>query len=413
MNTNMLRKRKRAGSSLVLVVVIVVALLVTGGGLLSLGLQGRMQGIRAGSEMKARSAADAGLTAALARMNRMLETRTWSQSELVDSDVSGTLPNSGTTFNYDIAATGESLKKPEFTVTSVSRVRQMHAGVSAVVALKGLFESAILAQQRISLSPGSTVDGFNSADPTDTDADLKMGTLSTVADSIPIGPGTLINGDVFVGVGGDPGTVIGAGGTITGGTYPLIIEPEQPVITIPPLPNIGTALDAKGTTIELTPAASGTYSSITLGQASGVSGILEITGGQVKLHITGNIDLGQGCELIIDPDSSLILYVDGDICADNSGGLNNQAGDIKAFQIYATGGTEQTFDLKAKSRIFGTIYAPQANITIYPNAEICGAIVGKNVLFKSGCTFYYDEALRDVSIEEEGVRFVVARWREY
>jgi hypothetical protein len=50
----------------VLVVVIVVALLVTGGGLLSLALQGRMQGIRAGSEMKARSAADAGLTAALA-----------------------------------------------------------------------------------------------------------------------------------------------------------------------------------------------------------------------------------------------------------------------------------------------------------------------------------------------------------
>jgi len=413
MNTNMLRKRKRAGSSLVLVVVIVAVLLVTGGGLLSLGLQGRMQGIRAGSEMKARSAADAGLTAALARMNRMLETRTWSQSELVDSDVSGTLPNSSATFNYDIAATGGSLKKPEFTVTSVSRVRQMHAGVSAAVALKGLFESAILAHQQIDLSPGITVDGFNSADPTDTDADLKMGTLSTVADSIPIGPGGLINGDVFVGVGGDPGTVIGAGGTINGRTYPLIIEPEQPVIIVPPLPDIGTALDATGTTINLTPAASGTYTSISLTKGSETNGCLVITGGKVELHITGNIDMGQGCELIIESGSSLVLYVDGNIYTTNSSGLNNQAGNVRDFQIYGTGSPGQIFDIKPKSAIFGTIYAPQADITLYPKTAIAGAIVGRNVTFKSNCIFHYDEALRNVSIEDEGVRFVVARWREY
>jgi hypothetical protein len=346
-------------------------------------------------------------------MNRMLETRTWSQSELVDSDVSGTLPNSSTTFNYDIAATGESLKKPEFTVTSVSQVRQMHAGVSAVVALRGLFESAILVQQRIELSPGVTVDGFNSADPADTDADLKMGTLSTVADSISIGPGTLINGDVFVGIGGDPGTVIDAGGTITGRTYRLIIEPEQPVITVPPLPDMGMALDAKGTTINLTPAASGTYTSISLEKSSDTDGSLVITGGKVELHITGNVNMKQGCELIIESGSSLVLYVDGDIYTSNLSGLNNQAGNVKDFQIYGTGSAGQIFNIKPKSAIFGTIYASRADITVYPKTEIAGAIVGRNVTFKSKCIFHYDEALRNVSIEEEGVRFVVARWREY
>jgi len=32
--------------------------------------------------------------------------------------------------------------------------------------------------------------------------------------------------------------------------------------------------------------------------------------------------------------------------------------------------------------------------------------------FKSGGTFYYDEALRDAGIDDVGARFIVKRWRE-
>jgi hypothetical protein len=42
-----------------------------------------------------------------------------------------------------------------------------------------------------------------------------------------------------------------------------------------------------------------------------------------------------------------------------------------------------------------------------------GAIVGKNVTFKSGGTFYYDEVLKDnVSIDNVGACFIVKRCRE-
>lgn len=102
------------------------------------------------------------------------------------------------------------------------------------------------------------VEGYNSADPIDTDFDLKIGTTSTLADSIPLGPGTVVKGDVFVGVGGDPQTVIGAGGTITGKKYTLDVEPDLPVITPPSLPAMGMALSAKGQTITLGPTGSGT-----------------------------------------------------------------------------------------------------------------------------------------------------------
>ena len=82
----------------------------------------------------------------------------------------------------------------------------------------------------------------------------------------------------------------------------------------------------------------------------------------------------------------------------------------KQIKVLIVDDDTQVLDIKAKSKIFGTIYAPQADISIYPGSEICGAIVGKSVTFKSGCTFYYDEALRDVTVFDEGVRFVVKRW---
>jgi hypothetical protein len=34
------------------------------------------------------------------------------------------------------------------------------------------------------------------------------------------------------------------------------------------------------------------------------------------------------------------------------------------------------------------------------------------VVFKSGCNFYYDEALKDASVNDEGVRLVIERWSE-
>ncbi len=400
---------KSTGSSLVLVLLGVVMLIIVGGGLLNLGLQGQLLGIRTGSEIKARAAADAGLEKAVFSMNQILIAKAWSNDTLpwVADEA---LPNCDATFGYKIVARSLSGQKSEFTISSIGKSGRTSRTVSAIVGLKSLFDSAILVQDRISLMPNSLVAAYNSADPTDTDLDLKIGTISVEPDRIPLGPGTVIDGDVFVGVGGNPQTVIGAGGTITGEKYALTEEIDFPVITPPPLPDMGTGLDAKGSTITLKPSSSGKYTNITLAQAAGLNGILEITGGEVKLHITGNVDLGQGCELIIDPDSSLILYVDGDISADNSSGLNNQAGDVKDFQIYGTGGTAQVFDIKAKSTIFGTIYAPQADISIYPGSEICGAIVGESVTFKSGCTFYYDEALRDVTVYDEGVRFEVKRW---
>lgn len=425
MNRKKPLKSKRKGSSMVLVTLAVVILLLLGGGLLSLSMHGQLQTIRANSEIAARSAADAGLAKALFEIGEKLKVNPGDISALRDAanpqevpallqTTAELLPNCDASFSYKItAASVHSISgKQGLTVESVGRCGRSVKKVYATVVLKGLFDNAILVQDRISLMPNTLVKGYNSADSADTDIDVKIGTTSTSADRIPLGPGTVIDGDVFVGVGGDPAAVIGAGGTITGEKYALLQEIEFPVITPPPLTDVGTSLYAKGATITMTPIKNGKYTEINLAQAAGSSGILEILGGNVVLHITGNINLGTGCEIVVDPGSSLTLYVDGDIDASNSGGLNNTSGNIADFKLYGTSEGEQTFILRAKSDIFGLIYAPNAEIQLYPSSELHGAITGKSVLMKSGCTFYYDEALKDPSVYDAGVRFVVDRWSE-
>lgn len=396
-------KLQKTGAALSLIVAAVVLLTLMGLALLNLGLQARLNAIRTVHGIKARWAADAGLIKAVVEMNNELKANTWSDTSKPTA-TNEVLFQSDQSFSYQV----DKDFSGNYTVTSTGIAGSVTKRVYATMGFKGLFDSAILVKERISLMPNTLVTGYNSQDGFDTDFDLKIGTTSTTTDSIPLGPGTVVDGDVFVGVGGDPKTVIGAGGTITGQKLTLYEELDFPVITPPSLPDTGMALSATGTTIMLDPTKSGTYTGISLS-----SGVLEIQGGDVDLYITGDINMGNGCEIIVRPGSSLTLYIDGNISADNSAGFNNQAGNVKDFQLYATGNGEQVFNLKAKSSIFGTVYAPDVEITLFPNAEMRGAIVGKNVTFKSGGTFYYDEALRDnVSIDDVGARFIVKRWRE-
>jgi hypothetical protein len=402
-------KSQQTGAALCLIAVAVALLTLTGMALLNLSLQARITAIRTGQSIQARWAADAGLVKAVVEMNNRLSAKTWSDTSLpaVTDEV---LFQSDESFSFQVNKDYGG----NYTVTSTGAAGPIRRRIYATMGLKGLFDSAILVQDRISLMPNTLVAGYNSQDAADTDFDLRIGTTSTLADRIPLGPGTVVEGDVFVGVGGDPSIVIGAGGTITRQKYTLHEELDLPVINPPSsLPDTGMALSATGATITLDPAGSGTYTEISLSQAGSNPGVLEIQGGDVVLYITGNINMGNGCEVIVRPGASLTLYVDGNIAADNSIGFNNQAGNVRDFQLFATGTDAQEFSLKAKSSIFGTIYAPDVAITLYPSTEMRGAIVGKNVTFKSGGVFYYDEALRDnVSIDDVGARFIVKRWRE-
>ena len=399
---------KKRGSAIPLAVVVVLVLLAMGTGLLRLGLSSRIFSTRSASAIEARSAADTGLTMALYQMNEKLKVKPWSASSMPKATDINLLYCDA---SYSYSVTGNLANG--FIMQSVGTADQAQRTVYATLGLRGLFEHAILTKGSLVLKSDTVVDGYNSGDPLETDFNVDIGTQSTADSMIVLNNGVNVKGDVLVGIGGDPDTVIKDLGATTGDQLGGTEKDPLPVITPPTLPDTGLDITAKSEIKTITPTGNGQYGSITLA-SSNKAGILEIDGGDVVLYITGNINLGNSCEIIVKDKSSLTIYLDGDIVSGNGSsiGTENPSKDALTIQLYGTGEGEQNFDIKAKNEWTGVIYAPNANIDLYANGDVYGAIVSNSFEFKSGGNYYYDEALRTVSLEDEGVRFVVERWYE-
>jgi hypothetical protein len=341
-------------------------------------------------------------------MNEKLQVKTWTGSSLPKAEETNLLYCDAT---YSYGVTGDLANG--FIMKAVGKADNAERTVYATIGLQGLFEHAILTKGSLILKSNTLIDGYNSEDPFDSDFWVNIGTQSTADSMVVLNSGVNVNGDILVGLGGDPSTVIKDLGATTGDQLGGTENDPLPMITPPALLDTGLDITATSETITIRPEDSGQYGSISLA-SSKQAGILEIDGGDVVLYITGDIDLGNTCEIIVRDNSSLTIYIDGDINSGNGSsiGTENPTKDALTLQLYGTGGDEQDFDLKAKNEWTGVIYAPNANIDLYANGDVYGAIVANSFEFKNGGNYYYDEALREVSLSDEGVSFVVKRWYE-
>ncbi|MHC4543678.1 MAG: DUF7305 domain-containing protein, partial [Planctomycetota bacterium] len=282
--------------------------------------------------------------------------------------------------------------------------------INCSLSLVGPFESAIFTKQTLILKAGTLVDGYNSGDPWDTNINVHVGTKSILPDSVVLNPGVVVKGNVAVGVGGNVGIVIKDLGASTYRKYSILKDVDLPLITPPELVDTGSGINVHGTTITMDPTDNGQYEEIDVKKATN-PGILEVNGGDVILYITGDISLGQNCEIVIKDGSTLVLYLNGNLNAGNNAGINNE-NVPSSFKLFGTSTEEQSFVLRAKGESLGAIYAPNATVTIMADGDIYGAITAKSVELKSGGNFYYDKALREVGTEDDAVRFVINQWRE-
>ena len=396
----------RGGFALAAMLCAVIILLIIGTGILSVGLHSRGFAVRTSSDMVARCAADAGVTKAVFQMNEKLKVIPWDDS-LLPQVISETLPNSNATYSYAVAGdlgSGYRLK-------SKGKYGLQEKIISCSLSLVGPFERAILGQEAVILKAGTLVDGYNSGDPWDTDVEVQVGTMSILPDSIILNSGVVINGNVVVGVGGSVDTVIKDLGATTYRRYAMLEEIELPLITAPEeLVDMGSDIKVHGKTLIVGPTDNGQYSEIELKKAAN-PGILEINGGDVVLYITGDISLGQECQIVIKDGSTLVLYLDGNLDAATNAGINNESVP-SSLKIFGTSTEEQYLTLKAKSETLGAIYAPNAVVIIMSDNDIYGSVTAKIFELKTGGNFLYDEALRYVTTDDDAVRFVIRQWRE-
>jgi choice-of-anchor A domain-containing protein len=406
-----LLQSKRGGFAMAIVLCAVILMLIIGVGVLSVGTHSRMLGVRTSSEIAARSAADAGLTKALFTMNQQLADKTWKDNQL-PSVTNERVPNTDLSFSYNVAKTTTADGNDLYTIACVGKGGRYQKTVNCVLEMKGIFEYAIYVAENMVLRNGTTISAYNQGAD---DPPLQIGTKSTNAGAIIAKTGVTINGDVVVGVGGDPDVVINntTEAAISGQTYPSLINNKTPNINVPQalvdMPSSGSIIAAGTITT------SAKYDSINLAADPNKGATLTIDG-NVKLYVTGDIRLGNSDVLqIVDqttnPNASLVIYLGGNLITDNSGAINNLTKDPKKLKIFGLD-TCTNVDFKNSGSFYGAIYAPNADVHFYNSVTVYGAVVARSFTQDVNANFYYDMSLRVADPTEIGVYMVIKRWSE-
>lgn len=387
---------KRHGFAIPLIIVVVMILLVMGVGLLDLGMKGRVYSIRTASDIAARCAADSGLEMALYEMNEKIKVKPWNDSSLPEA-TNQSLPYCDAVYSY--TTTGN--PSDGYTIESVGTSGNAERKVICVLEPQGPFEFAVFADDGAELKNSSLVDWFNFSPD---DENLKVGTNSIASGAFVLKNSSIVNGDVVVGMGGDPAAVINNSGTITGDARAMTEKNTLPSIVVPgwldSLPSGGTIKN--DTTLNT----SAKYSSIDLKNSKTL-----LIDGDIILYVTGDIVLGNSAELQIDNDASLILYLGGNYEGKNSSTINNQTENAHKLQIYCLD-TCESMVFKNSTDLYGAIYAPNADVIMDNSANLYGAVVSKTLDIRNSGTVNYDASLRDASVNDEAVHFIVTKWQE-
>lgn len=396
-------KKRPKGAILALIMIVVLLLSMTSLALIRVGTEARLRTVKSVSEVSARFAADAGIERTLYLMNNRLEVGTWTLDDVPTYSAETLTASNG---DYTVTYTGD--LSSGYTVTSVGHSGGQTKTVRAMIELTSMFaeDFAILTRGALIVKNNSKISGYNSADLSEDGVPVCIGTLSILDNSVIIGNNGQIDGDVYIGPGGDPDDVVSLGTNtdVAGETFSMPQGYNLP--TISPPDYVASKGSISGKNVTLTSSDSGKYNSINISN----NGKLEIDG-DVTLYITGDIELDNNVEIQIDSDDSLKLYFDGDFLTKNKAGINNLSQVPSRAMLFGTG-EDQKIELNNTNDLYSAVYAPNADMEIFNKIDIYGSIIVGSVDIKNTADIYYDKALKEVSLSDEGIRFSITRWEE-
>ena len=209
-------KNSRGGMVLVLAVIIVLILALIGIGLLQLGKNARLQGVKDVLKISARSAADAGIEKAVRVMidswntatNKTTWLSSWNDPNAATPNLSGSVSLGGT-FGNATATYGiyKGTQSKGYRITSTGTAGGVTRTVHAAVVLRSVF-FGVGAKEAVRIEPGMTVG-------TVPDNDIFIiQTNSILPGAVTLKSGLTIPGDAVVGPGGDPDIAINSGSNV-------------------------------------------------------------------------------------------------------------------------------------------------------------------------------------------------------
>ena len=128
--------------------------------------------------------------------------------------------------------------------------------------------------------------------------------------------------------------------------------------------------------------------------------------GKVVLYVMGDFTTSGSGYIYIAPGASLELYVGGAKATVSGGGVVNGSGNAANYSMKCLPSVT-TVVYSGSAQFVGTLYAPQAALTMSGSAAAIGALVANKIITSGGMSFHYDEALGG-----GGSKYVVTSWAE-
>ena len=195
-----------------------------------------------------------------------------------------------------------------------------------------------------------------------------------------------INGDLFYGPTGTFNNNVQAGWTsVTGQVSQL---PAKRVF--PPIPNfsVGTTDPAVPKTVGAS-IGSGSYRNISVPQDTNIN----LTGGTYYID---NFTLSRGATITLSAGVNTTLFVKSGLTFNQGAVLNSS--DPSLFQIYYAGTTTATVSLKPLGSFYGTIYAPNATLSLQGGSDFYGSFIADILNSSGGSGIHYNKALGTKSL---------------
>lgn len=384
---------------------------------------------------RALALAESGIDVAIAYLNN---------NEDVPEQISGEIPEMGN-FLVQISASASMVT---ITSTGYSKRKDKEKAqreVEVVVSLDTVFNIAAFAGgnegNTITIEEGAGIDSYDSEgtgqlyDPANPGSEGHIGTnsKSTSPEAVKIEEDGNINGNVYIGAGGDVDKAIDKKGNVYGELLALNENRELPQVDPPSIPpDFFYEEELKVEEGESKHVYdSSHYGSISVGEESHltfdtgttfiyVEGDMSIKENadttiatDMTLYVAGNLTLAEGAKIEIQNGHKLIIYTGGDIQIQEDNFVNPSENSLN-LTIYGLGNcTSVSFE--EGTNFYGAIYARNASIEMQESVGIYGSIVGEKIYIQEDTFIHYDKALNNLDKNPDALTYdyyVIRQWEE-
>ncbi len=255
----------------------------------------------------------------------------------------------------------------------------------------------------IALSQGAAIKTWSAVVPATGSSNPKLLTNSTSSNAVTLDTCWTVTfqGDIVVGPGANPASVVSGEQLVTGTLSAASAATVFPSITAP------TGLPSRG---DITSTTTLTQD----GQCSkiDVHGTTLTVSGNRTLYLTGSssVSMDHSASIYIPTGSSLKLYVKGTVTVNNTT-VSSGDGDPQRMLLFGTS-TCTSVSISNGSVFYGGIYAPQAAGTL-SDADLYGALVCKNITsMDTQAKLHYDNRLQNVQMPGGTSAYSVSYWQD-